>query len=101
PDLAVAFRSTTEPVMSSAFPRRLGEYENIGTTRRTFLLALSATVVTPRVMAQSIKPAIATRRLNNVMVSVSEMQRSVEFYQKLFGTPLQQGDVAVFRLGEG
>ena len=87
--------------MSAAILRRMGEYENGRLTRRNFLLALSATALRPRVMAQSSKPPIATRRLNNVMISVSEMKRSVEFYQKLFGTPLQHGDVAVFRVGQG
>ena len=39
-------------------------------TRRSALLALSATMVAPRVMAQQMRPVIQTRRLNNVMIAV-------------------------------
>jgi catechol 2,3-dioxygenase-like lactoylglutathione lyase family enzyme len=76
------------------------EYAAGQITRRNFLLALSAVVMAPRVMAQANKPII-TRRLNNVMIAVSDMKRSLEFYQKLFGTPVQQGGVAVVRVGAG
>ena len=77
-------------------------------TRRTLLMATPAIMATPSIlmapfqaMAQTGKALVATRTLNNVMISVSDMTRSVEFYQKLFGTPVMQGDVAVFRVGEG
>lgn len=76
------------------------EREDGQITRRNFLVALPAMALAPRVMAQSSKPPIVTRRLNNVMISVSDMKRSTDFYQRLFGTPVQQGDVAVFRLGD-
>jgi catechol 2,3-dioxygenase-like lactoylglutathione lyase family enzyme len=36
-----------------------------------------------------------------VMIAVSDLNRSLEFYQRLFGTPVHQGDVAVFRVGAG
>ena len=85
--------------MSPAIERLM--YEDGQITRRNLLLALGALVMAPRVMAQSSKPPIVTRRLNNVMISVSEMERSLEFYQKLFGTPVKQGDVAIFRIGDG
>jgi Glyoxalase/Bleomycin resistance protein/Dioxygenase superfamily len=90
---------TGSAVMSPAIERLM--YEDGQITRRNLLLALGALVMAPRVMAQSSKPPIVTRRLNNVMISVSEMERSLEFYQKLFGTPVKQGDVAIFRLGDG
>jgi catechol 2,3-dioxygenase-like lactoylglutathione lyase family enzyme len=65
------------------------------------LLAFSATMVTPRLMAQQTKPVISTRRLNNVRVAVSDVQRSTAFYERLFGPPVRQGDAVVFRIGEG
>jgi catechol 2,3-dioxygenase-like lactoylglutathione lyase family enzyme len=70
-------------------------------TRRHALLALSATMVSPGSMAQPAKPAIPTRRLNNVMISVSNLERSAAFYENLFGPPVRQGDAVVFRVGEG
>src|SRR5215468_6098746 len=70
-------------------------------TRRSALLALSATTVSPGLMAQQIRPAIQTRRLNNVMIAVSNLERSAAFYERLFGPPVRQGDAVVFRVGEG
>jgi catechol 2,3-dioxygenase-like lactoylglutathione lyase family enzyme len=87
--------------MSAAIERLMSDYGDGRITRRNFLLALAAMGMAPRVMAQSGKPALLTQRLNNVMISVSEMERSLGFYQKLFGTPVRQGDVAMFRIGSG
>jgi catechol 2,3-dioxygenase-like lactoylglutathione lyase family enzyme len=70
-------------------------------TRRSALLALSVTAVSPVLMAQESRPQIRTRRLNNVMIAVSNLERSVKFYERLFGPSVRQGDVAVFRVGEG
>jgi len=70
-------------------------------TRRSALLALSATMVAPGLMAQQARPVIQTRRLNNVMMSVSNLERSTAFYEKLFGPSVRQGDTVVFRVGEG
>src|SRR5258708_26698044 len=70
-------------------------------TRRGALLALSAAMVSPGVMAQQMRPVIRTRRLNNVMIAVSNLERSTAFYEKLFGPPVRQGEAIVFRVGEG
>jgi catechol 2,3-dioxygenase-like lactoylglutathione lyase family enzyme len=70
-------------------------------TRRSALLALSATMVSPGSMAQPARPVIRTRRLNNVMIAVSNLERSTAFYERLFGPPVRQGDSVVFRIGEG
>ena len=70
-------------------------------TRRSALAALSATMLSPGLMAQQTRPAIATRRLNNVMIAVSDVNRSAAFYEKLFGPPVRQGDAVVFRVGAG
>ena len=52
-------------------------------------------------MAQPARLVISTRRLNNVMISVTNLDRSSAFYEKLFGPPVRQGNVAVFRVGAG
>jgi catechol 2,3-dioxygenase-like lactoylglutathione lyase family enzyme len=70
-------------------------------TRRSALLALSATMVSPGLMAQQPRPVIQTRRLNNVMITVSNLERSAAFYERLFGPPVRQGESIVFRVGEG
>src|SRR6266404_6803943 len=70
-------------------------------TRRSALLAFSATMVSPRLMAQQMRPVIQTRRVNNVMIAVSNLERSTAFYEKLFGPPVRQGEAIVFRVGEG
>ena len=73
----------------------------VAVTRRSALLALSATVASPGLVAQPARPVIPTRRLNNVMISVTNLDRSSAFYEKLFGPPVRQGNVAVFRVGNG
>src|SRR5258708_38962870 len=70
-------------------------------TRRNALLGLSASMVAPGVMAQQMRPVIQTRRLNNVMIAVSNLERSTAFYERLFGPPVRQGEAIVFRVGEG
>jgi catechol 2,3-dioxygenase-like lactoylglutathione lyase family enzyme len=70
-------------------------------TRRGALLALSAAMVSPGLRAQQARLVIQTRRLNNVMIAVSNVERSAAFYAKLFGPAVRQGDAAVFRVGAG
>jgi catechol 2,3-dioxygenase-like lactoylglutathione lyase family enzyme len=70
-------------------------------TRRRALLALSIAVAPPVLMAQESRAQIRTRRLNNVMMAVSNLERSTKFYERLFGPSVRQGDVAVFRVGAG
>ena len=69
--------------------------------RRDVLLALSMAAAVPRALAQGASSPIVTRRLNNVMIAVSDLGRSIAFYQKLFGAPVQQNGIAVFRVGGG
>jgi catechol 2,3-dioxygenase-like lactoylglutathione lyase family enzyme len=70
-------------------------------TRRGALLALSASMASPGLMAQQMRPRIQTRRLNNVMIAVSNLERSTAFYERLFGPPVRQAEAIVFRVGEG
>lgn len=53
------------------------------------------------VKALATNPALVTRRLNNVMIAVSNFDRSIDFYAKLFGTPAIDGDVAIIRIDDG
>jgi hypothetical protein len=71
-------------------------------TRRNALLALSATMMmSPGSVAQPARPVIRPRTLNNVMIAVSDLERSTAFYQRLFGAPVRQGEAVVFRVGMG
>src|SRR5258708_3685028 len=79
----------------------IAEHKAGAMTRRTALLALSASMLSPGLMAQQKAPVIATRRLNNVMIAVSDVNRSAAFYEKLFGPPVRQGDAVIFRVGDG
>src|SRR5204863_10101475 len=72
-------------------------------TRRELLLSLPAFAMAPRLFAQGDKPAIPVRALNQITLLVSDVKRSVDFYQGLFGMPIQarQGSTIVLRIGNG
>jgi len=77
-------------------------------TRRSLLLALPALVVSPRLgyaltQAPSGGAPIAVRNLNHMTLTVKDPKRSIEFYQGLFGMPIQarQGPTTVLRIGSG
>lgn len=72
-----------------------------GMERRRLLLGLPATFIASGVLAQPSGPLVAVQHFNNVMIAVSDLPRSIAFYQKLFGTPIRQSDAAVFRVGDG
>src|SRR5690242_15467099 len=69
-------------------------------TRRQAILTLAAT---PRILGQSGKAPIRVRTLNHMTLTVSDRKRSVEFYQGLFGLPVQhrQGVSTGLRIGSG
>jgi catechol 2,3-dioxygenase-like lactoylglutathione lyase family enzyme len=70
--------------------------------RRKFVLNGSVAAAGFRsVEARAAGSALITRRLNNVMIAVSDLGRSVDFYQKLFGAAVIDGDVAIIRVGGG
>ena len=88
-------------------------------TRRQLLLSLPALAVAPRAPAQpftglvaqhfraaqspSGSPPIRVRSLNHFGLAVSDPKRSVDFYQGLFGMPVQAraGTTTILRLGNG
>jgi catechol 2,3-dioxygenase-like lactoylglutathione lyase family enzyme len=57
----------------------------------------------PRSFAQGAKPTIPVKALNQFTLLVSDMKRSIDFYQGLFGMPIQarQGSTALLRIGNG
>ena len=73
-------------------------------TRRSVLHALAAMAGASGLKAQPSKtPGIRVRALNHMTLFVSDPKRSVEFYQGLFGMPVQarQGNSALLRIGPG
>jgi catechol 2,3-dioxygenase-like lactoylglutathione lyase family enzyme len=74
-------------------------------TRRDLLRSLSAVALTPRMFAfaQAAKPVIPVRGLTQFTLLVSDMKRSIDFYQNLFGMPIQtrQGSTVLMRIGSG
>ena len=71
-------------------------------SRRDLLLTLPGLAMTPRLFAQA-KPQIPVKALNHFTLQVSDLKRSQEFYQGLFGLPIQarQGPTLILRLGNG
>jgi len=72
--------------------------------RRHFLAALPALALSPRMLAQA--PARAPFRVNGlsqITLTVSDVARSLDFYQGLFGMPVQarQGSTVLLRIGNG
>ena len=71
-------------------------------SRRALLAALPAALAAPRLFAQS-PPPIPVRKLTYFALNVSDVGRSVDFYQGLFGMPIQarQGSTVLLRVGSG
>jgi catechol 2,3-dioxygenase-like lactoylglutathione lyase family enzyme len=65
----------------------LKRYEDGKLARRDLVRSLSALVLSPLATAAAQTPSapVGVRSLNHVSISVSDVDRSVDFYQKLFG----------------
>ncbi len=89
--------------MSDAIDRLMKDTGARRMTRRDLLVTLSAVAMAPRVIAQGSPTPIKLRSLNSATMAVSDVQRSVAFYQKIFGMPVQtrQGQTALLRIGDG
>jgi catechol 2,3-dioxygenase-like lactoylglutathione lyase family enzyme len=76
-------------------------------TRRDLLLSLPAVAAgarfMPRLLAQSRPAPVRVRGLRQTTIIVSDVKRSVDFYQGLFGMPIQarQGSTVFLRIGLG
>ena len=72
--------------------------------RRSFLGMLPAMAAMPRLLAQSpSRPRFRVNGLSQITLTVSDVKRSLEFYQGLFGMPIQarQGSSVLLRIGAG
>jgi len=59
--------------------------------------------LSPRFFAQSTKPTIPVKGLTQFTLFVSDVKRSIDFYQGLFGMPIQarHGSTVLLRIGDG
>ncbi len=75
--------------MGEMIEQLVRRYEGGKLTRRELVLSLSALLLArPEASAQPSAPPIPVSTLNHVTLVVSDVQRSVEFYQRVFGMPL-------------
>jgi catechol 2,3-dioxygenase-like lactoylglutathione lyase family enzyme len=72
-------------------------------TRRNLLLSPLAAALASRARAQASKPSIPVTGLSHMTLNVSDPKRSLQFYQGLFGMPIQahQGPTTILRIGPG
>jgi catechol 2,3-dioxygenase-like lactoylglutathione lyase family enzyme len=70
--------------------------------RRTLLLSLPALILARRAMGQA-PPPIRMVKLNHFILNVSDVRRSTDFYQGLFGMPIQarRDQTVHLRIGAG
>jgi catechol 2,3-dioxygenase-like lactoylglutathione lyase family enzyme len=71
--------------------------------RRTFLATLPALAAAPRLFAQTGAAPFQTTGLSQMTLTVSDVKRSLAFYQGLFGMPIQarHGTTVLLRIGDG
>src|SRR5262245_25288337 len=74
-----------------------------GFSRRQLLLTLPALAMARSAFAQAAAPSLRVRGINHVALSVSDVARSVDFYQGLFGMPVisRQGATVNLQIGAG
>ena len=76
-------------------------------SRRDLLLSIPALApalaIAPRMFAQAAKPIVAVKTINHFAITVSDVKKSVDFYQSLFGMAIQQrqGSTVILRIGSG
>ena len=72
-------------------------------TRRALLRSLPALAASTRLFAQTAPVPLRVAGLHQVTLAVSDVGRSLEFYQRLFGLPIQarHGANVLLRLGDG
>src|SRR5436309_4192357 len=91
-------------VMNSTFERLKKAYESDRISRRRLLFSLPALMMAPAALAQTSNPPIRVKGINHVTLSVSDVKRSVDFYQGLFGMSVisRQGTTATnLQIGAG
>jgi catechol 2,3-dioxygenase-like lactoylglutathione lyase family enzyme len=88
--------------MHATFDRLMDSYES-GRISRRLLLSLPLLMTAPPVFAQAENSPIRVRGINHVTLSVSDVKRSVDFYQGLFGMAVtsRQGMTTNLQIGAG
>ncbi len=80
----------------------LKQYENGSLSRRELLAALAMLVAAPAAApAQTTQPIAAVKSMNHVTVFVPNVQKSVDFYQGVFGMPILTKQDAGINLSTG
>jgi catechol 2,3-dioxygenase-like lactoylglutathione lyase family enzyme len=72
-------------------------------TRRDLLLSLPLLAAARHVFPQAGSSTLRVQGLSQMTLSVSDVKRSLDFYQRLFGMPIQarQGLTVILRIGAG
>ena len=73
-------------------------------SRRVFLGSLSALTLTSRLFGSDpTSGAISATAINHVTINVTDLRRSLDWYQRLFGMPVvaRQGETVILRVGNG
>src|SRR5258706_6893062 len=73
-------------------------------SRRRLLFSMPALMLAPRVLRQASNSQIHVSGMHHVTLAVSDLKRSVDFYQGLFGMPVisRQGTTVVnLQVGSG
>lgn len=78
------------------------EIDCVNRSRRQLLLGSPLLLLAPAALAQS-SNAVAVQKIHSFDIKVSDVARSVRFYQDLFAAPVQarQGNRVYLRVGEG
>ncbi len=89
--------------MSSQTNDPTTEGQGGGLTLRALLLSLPAFALARQLIAQDRAVSLRYQALHQVTLAVSDLQRSLDFYQGLFGMPVQarHGGTILLRIGEG
>src|SRR6187399_258755 len=72
--------------------------------RRDFIAMLPGLAIAPQLLAQTAPlPRFRATGLSQITLTVSDVKRSLDFYQGLFGMPVQarQGSTVLLRIGNG
>ena len=74
-----------------------------GLTRRGLLLSLPGLALARRLLGQGQAAPLGVRGLHQVTLAVSDLERSLDFYQGLFGMSVQarQGGRILLSIGDG
>lgn len=76
---------------------------SVNISRRSLLKTMMVMSIAPSVMAASAPTPISVLKLHHFGLRVSDVARSVAFYQDIFGAPIhsRQGDTVCLRIGAG